>query len=205
MKPTIYEDTTPDGRPSFYLVDELSVMFATHKGKPKLHFAAAVKLGDLKAGHIEHAIDKKTGILSTLPWPCVAMKRKTAKTNTLESRNIPAKAAEALLKLARAYNNVSMTFADGSWKWQTPAEKGEAAGLIEPWDEWKFVAAWRYGAWERGTLTESACKPLTGAERHLDMQSLGYPGTARALRQMLKRMGLVRPKPAKESGPTWSL
>ncbi|MEI6674494.1 MAG: hypothetical protein WCO57_04885 [Verrucomicrobiota bacterium] len=97
-----------------------------------------------------------------------------------------------LLELAAACNNLHFTNKKEPWDFHAPED-----GFAQPWDELKFLAAWRWSYWKR--------ERLTGAQRHTDMQALGYPGTADALRQMLKRMGLVRPKPAKESGPTWSL
>jgi hypothetical protein len=183
MKPAIYEVTTPQGRMA-WLVDELSSGIANDEnGKPRQHFAAAIELGVLRAGELKANIDPATGVrIIHGPRCCVVALVKTKVENSIQSRGFDPKAAEVLLELSAAHNDVTFRPARMSFEFSTPAEKG----VSQPWDEVKFLAAWRWSYWQR--------ESLTGAQRHADMVALGYTGTEGALRQMLKRMGLAKPQ-----------
>lgn len=184
MNPAIYEVTTTGGRIA-WLVDEHSAFIANDdNGRPRQHFAAAIELGDSKAGELRSITHPETGIRTVhAPRFCVvALMKSKVQKNSLESRGFDMKAAEVLLELVAAHNDVTFRPASKSFEFSTPAEKGVA----QPWDELKFLAAWRWSYWQR--------EKLTGAQRHADMVALGCTMSAGSLRQMLSRMGLAKPQ-----------
>jgi len=197
MKPEIYEETRVGKRHAF-LVDSDTAFLAPHKGVTSRHYAAAIELGELESGHLREFIDPETGVRTIFGPTCCLMAVRVFKDrpkptgNPVESRGFDPQAAAVLLDLAAACNNLRPAYGVKRWEFCPPAD-----GFAQPWDELKFLAAWRWSYWKR--------ERLTGAQRHSDMQKLGYAGTADALRQMLKRMGLVRPKKSKPERSLYSL
>lgn len=183
MKPAIYEVKTKAGRMA-WLVDEHSTFIANDEsGKPRQHFAAAVEISDLQAGELRESPHPKTGKRTIFgPRCCALMMVKQKTENLIKSRGFDQQAAEVLLELAAARNNLSANFASKTWEFSTPAERG----VPQSWDDSKFLAAWRWSFWQ--------CEKLTGSQRHADMVALGYPYSASTLRKMLSKMGLAKPQ-----------
>ena len=206
MKPEIYE-VTKSGKRHAWLVDSDTAFLRPCDGVSCKHYGAAVEIGDLEPGALKFTNDPVRGERVIFGPRCcllvVKVHKPGAKPRTLsypESRGFDRRAAAILLELAAACNDLRPSYGVRPWDFFGPAEKGFA----HPWDALKFLAAWRFSAWESGTLA-GLNRKLTGPERYADMAALGYPHAPGTLRQMLKRMGLVRPKPGKDTGPTWSL
>ena len=190
--------TKADGKRHSWLVDSDAAFMAPIDGVQCRHYAAAIELGELEAGHLREFIAPESGKRVIFGPRCclfvVQVLKPKAKPNRLlpESRGFDPQAATVLLDLAAACNNLRPAYGVKRWEFCPPAD-----GFAQPWDELKFLAAWRWSYWKR--------ERLTGVQRHSDMQKLGYPGTADALRKMLARMGLVRPKKAKPDRSLYSL
>lgn len=205
MKPEIFE-VTNGGKRHAFLVDSDIQNKVPHEGIPRWHYPAAIEISDLQAGQLRLEINPENGGRVYSGPRCCLMVAKPLKQGAKprklppESRGFDRRAAEVLLELAAACNDLRFGSGLKRWDFFGPAEKGFA----HPWDELKFLAAWRFSAWELASVG-GVVRPLTGDERYADMVGLGYPHTPATLRKMLARMGLVRPKPGKESGPTWSL
>jgi hypothetical protein len=173
-----------------WLVDADAVFVVPDEhGKPRQHFPVAIDIGILRAGQLQDTIAiAPEGTTTTLIRPCprvfVMRKRKAFQENTLAYRGIKPAAAEALLSLAAAANNVEVTFAPSGWKFKDPAEKGVDTG----WDGMKFIAAWLWSSWENNNASRE--------RRQAEMASRGYAGKVASLYQTCRRMGLVtRSKP----------
>ena len=205
MKPEIYE-VTNGGKRHAWLVDSDIVTMSPFEGALCRYHAAAIELGDLEAGALRSAINPETGERAIFGPRCchfvVQVLKTKAKPNRLppESRGFDKRAAVVLLNLAAASNDIHYFSGLKRWDFFGPAEKG----FMHPWDELKFLAAWRFSAWESGTLA-GLNRSLTGSERYADMAALGYPHNPDTLRKMLARMGLVRPKKAKPDRSLYSL
>jgi hypothetical protein len=189
MNAKIYFVTQEDGSSSGFLVDEHLVFTAIEDGKTKLHCPSALSLRELKAGELgitEFIEENRTEIYFPQPVVLSLIHNAKMKKADIQARNIHPKAAEVMLKLAAAANNVQVAF-DGSGDWQfgdivERSRKSEVTAVNSS----KMLAAWLWSAWD--------FKKSNGTQRHAEMKALGYDGTPKALRDMLSDLGLVATK-----------
>jgi hypothetical protein len=205
MKPQILFQHDKDGVSQGYLVDMHSIFYRPDphgysKGKFTESFVA-IELQELKAGDVTWntkgtarisdgmlCVESQT-LVAPFPRVLAVIKTNGMKiASSLQARNINPKAAEVLLKMAASYLNVQLPM-DGSKKWSFGEPKlrnRENDPDVIPWNTYRFLAAWKWSHWR---LTG-----MNGAQRLADMQSVGYCGTANALRDMLSDMELVATK-----------
>ena len=209
MKPAIFEAHTTAGRAA-YLVDEDTAALAPFNGVTSKHFLAAIEM-PIAAPDPKKAYSEEAGKLRFFkhdetecrtifgPRCCVLAVAiltpgSKEKRNTLEAYGFDPKAAEVLLSLAAVSNRSHVDHAvGGRIVFTGPVEKG----VPQPWDDSKFLAAWRWSYWKR--------EKLTGAAQHADMVALGYPYSAAALRKMLSKMGLAKPQSSPKKSRSDSL
>lgn len=157
------------------LLDKESLHFLPAKGekatKRRVHFFSAIEIGNLSAGQM--LIDNQSARL-VLPRPCVMQYRKGFEESDIKVRGIKPEAARALLDLAQAANNPIIEPAKGKWKFGGAAER-DAVGT--GWDQWRFVAAWRWSVWGG----------FKRRERWQDLRSFGYPYSEGAFGKMMTK------------------
>jgi hypothetical protein len=176
MKPIIFE-YYEDGERCAILADAHSPFMAAHRdtGKPTVHHPGAVDLGPCKGGVLRITPEGK--LLN--PRPCVFAMTGKPDENGLAWVGLDERAAVALLKLAGAGLGTSLDCASREWANHGPRERGVEIG----WIGWKWVAAWRFSWWTKNRMS--------GAARHAELVSFGYPHSPGALRKMLADLGLV--------------
>ena len=209
--PALCVVTPVEGEEIAWLVDRYSYqVLLDEDGKPQKHYTAAINLGTYKAGELREITDSSTGgrvlvdsstgrTIVIRPECCVfspiSLKiGAVLKWSDIDERGFLPKAADALLKLAAAWNNVLAKSVTKKWDFEEPALQD----VPIPWDDMKFLAAWRWSSWQDTPEADKNGKgrELTGPERYAEMQQLGYLNKANSLRQMTRRMGLVtRGKP----------
>jgi hypothetical protein len=185
MKPAIY--TSKESADIRFLVDEhcTSMINAPIKGKHTIHFFSSVWIGETQPGPIKNFGD--VGSSKRHPHPQVVSILDHRKINVQYFdgpdsmsciRGIYRKSAVAMLQLSAAYMNVESSAAHSHFTFGEPAKE-----CVEcPWDEWKFITAWRWSEWKQREIDTT--KKITLAQRWEEMMADGYPYKLKAFEQM---------------------
>lgn len=188
MKPILLSTHTPEGKPHAFLVDEDSVFIKPEAGKQRLHYATAIDLRECMAGQLALSQPDENGTMRILaPNPCVLVMRGSMKKIGFEARHLEPKAAEVMLRLAAAAQNIQVPF-NGSmtWTFGESIQRTDDPSIMAGATIQKLIAAWKWSHWQRHSFTR--------AQRLVDMRRIGYRGTAGALRDMMSNIGLVATK-----------
>ena len=97
-------------------------------------------------------------------------------------------AAEVLLKLAAAHQNITTTPATKSFAFAgKPIMEAAGCDSVIAWSEWKLITAWRWSEWRNREIAEQ--RKITLKERHTEMvEQEKYPHAQKAFERMHREL-----------------
>ena len=179
MKPTLYTYQSKLGSEATLVDEDSAFLFQDEQGKTRMHYAAAVDIGRIKAGQLVITNNGNDRMILEYPRPCVLKLNKEMKPADPLARGIAPDAAVMLLNLASSANNIEIKHVKKTWTMEYPAIREVEQG----WDAWKFIASWKWSSWE--------LRKVHGEYRHRVMKDLGYQNSYSTMRKMMSDLGLV--------------
>lgn len=192
MNPAIvFRKSAPD---KAWLID-LDHVFSVNRGEGRIHVASGVVfLGSFSAGELDvndkgqwrmPSCGRLTDYGQDWQIPQLRPGQKSPDPYRPAHRGIFDDAAAVMLKLASLAAPVEI--------------KNKKAKFTKPaasWNEWKFLAAWKWSAWQHFHI-QSGGQTWSLEDRWNDMKDHGYPEDFRSFKTMLSRLKLKVTKSAR--------